>query len=188
MCARVCACVCAQVSAGEHHTLAAQLNRVLVTSIENVYLTMPPDTSSTDQPRLLRASLIIARALPCTPRMLHISGWVASDAVVSELAGLPHWQDITMALTSYMGMLAIDQPWPVARLPLLLPKSYRKWYIDDGLLPRELRALVLNMPVDRTAAEPLSVLFDRDASDAVGAFNRQMTHPHVRVEAFNNHI
>ncbi len=121
----VCMCV-TQVAAREHLQLANHLRQLTnlkrvstLTLLTSDVWDAPPSADAT----LLRASLDVARALPCEPGRMVVVGWYATEAVVAELRGLPSWRRMEIALTTVTRQLnASDIYWPLTRASMFIPR------------------------------------------------------------------
>ncbi len=114
-------CVCAaQVIAGEHVQLARQVRQLTnLKRVKQLDLRTPPSDNATP----LRAALAVARALPCEAGCLTIRGWYATEAVVSELRGLPPWRHVELDLTSaYQAPGGAERYRPLTRAAVLIPR------------------------------------------------------------------
>ncbi len=123
----VVACVCVtQVAAREHIHLARQLSQLTnlkrVETVDLLTSMFAMDTPSKD-PSLLRAALLVARALPCEAGCITVEGWYATEAVVAELRGLPPWRHVSLELmTENQDTEVTECYWPLARAALLIPR------------------------------------------------------------------
>lgn len=143
------------------------LRRVHVSTVD---VRAAPDAREPDQPRLLSASFAIVRALDCTS--VDVSGWAASGANIEALAGLPaNARLLTLRLRSAATSAAGQAAVPIARLPSLIPGSYKQWRLDTTALTyAEVEAFVRNAPTDRTAERPLSIQLSHDHNVPVLGF------------------
>lgn len=113
-----------QVNSASFSTLMQQLTEVTIKEIDTVCISMDEGMSAPAQPHVLRASLELCRALPTHARELWLEGWPATEAIVAELRGLPHWQGtLVLRLLSYKPNGKLDVPLPVSRAPWYIPSS-----------------------------------------------------------------
>ncbi len=80
----VCACMVAAFTAAEARQAS---RRVHLTALELVRLD-PSQINALNELQLLRAGLILLRALPCRPKALSLADWRASEQVITELGSL----------------------------------------------------------------------------------------------------
>lgn len=189
---RICvyACMHAQVDAGEHHHLADRLRRVRVTSINELHISPAQNTFAHDEPRVLRALLVVLRALSCTGRALVLCGWRATQQLVAELRCLPSWEQLGLCFKQ-----PADIPTPTHRLAGalaqvlgLIPRSFTYVYMDRGSMKdeRDCEALVLQAPANRTAEQPLCLAVGGQREKWVTYMQEMLLHadtyPHVTIE------
>ncbi len=142
--------------------MAQQLRQARLTRVHKLHVTVDADAAVSDHASLLRASLTLARAMPCVADVIVIGRFVTTTAVVAELRFLPHWWAIDLCLSGCECLLsAPEAQWPLARAPWLIPRSYTRWFFDtgDSLHPEEFETILANTPGDRTAQEPLVIEF-----------------------------
>ncbi len=165
--------------------MAAEMGFGVLLSVGEFSISLSPAAGPDDRLSALRASLAVARALPCTPDELCVRGWPATFEVMRELRALPNFHTLEVELVSG----CVEMPrggWPLARLPLLLPSSYTKLIVrTTDLWPEEVDALVFNAPTDRTAARPLTIALHGHSVGQVEEYNAELrrrgTYPHVTV-------
>ncbi len=194
VCVWSCVVLRTQADAGEAALLGEQLRTVPIQSVSDFMLTCAKDVPRAHAPRVLRAGLALARALPCEPKYLCLVDWPATELVVQQLTHLPHWSTaVALQFASY-GELPKDgeSTWPVARAPWLIPSTYAKWFVevsDTNLTMPEFKAFVRNAPSNRTVKHPLTIELchaEHDvAASMAGELDQRLrltgTYPHVRV-------
>ncbi len=74
----MCVCVCLQVNAGDHYRIAQQLGRINLT-VTDFYVAKHDSVTIQDEPRVLRASLTVARALTTEAKEMQVRYWTACD-------------------------------------------------------------------------------------------------------------
>ncbi len=184
----VCAFLCAQVDAGEHHRLAERLRSVRVASIKELHLHPAANTSVHDEPRVFRALLLVIKALSCAGEALILDGWKATQELAAELRGLPTWPKLALCLKQPESPLPTHRrAGPLVQLLGLIPRSFTYVNIDRHAVrsEQELEALVLQAPADRTAQDPLSLVFggwrEEWMTDMRAIVLHADTYPHISI-------
>lgn len=187
--------VCVQVMNGAAQQLAKQLCRLQLTCVDTVQIQLHPAVSWPAQPAALRASLQILQALPRAPDELVVQDWPVTPECIAALAALTTLEAAKEDKPNAYSKLSLfvagwgtirGETWPIARLPLVLPRWSRVWSLDVGkLFPGELEAFVFGAPADRTANNPLTIqLYGAHAEwadDLTARLDSLATYPHVRV-------
>ncbi len=120
---------------GAHVQWAKQLSSANLTYVGELEVKPPADELlDCEQPESLRAGLVVARACPVRPMCLILAEWSATQEVVAECRALldidKGWgskgsgEMAKMCLFLTSAELEPDYPqlWPIARLPLFIPR------------------------------------------------------------------
>ncbi len=70
-----------QVDSGEAARITQELSRLVVAKVQSVFVKCHNECPLADQPRVLRASLAVASALPCQAPDLALYGWTSTPQV-----------------------------------------------------------------------------------------------------------
>ncbi len=90
------------------------------------------------------------------PNQVVLTGWYAEAGNITELECLPHGTILTIKLKSPRAGTPDASTHPIARLPLVVPKSFTTCYVRTADLKQsEVEQLVYGAPGNRTAACPL---------------------------------
>ncbi len=168
VCVSVCVRVCVralQVESGEYLDLAKRLRPVRFTRVGNVQLECRHYLDDrgyiagqvADQPGVLRASLIVAKALTCPVDTLSLEIGQLTPALVAEFCHLPAWHtELCFGLETDQRH-KLESLLAVAKAATLIPSTYQSLYVSLGeCREEEVLAFVSALP-RRTRDAPLTI-------------------------------